>query len=93
VDGTLYGATISGGGGSCVVHRLSGNYDGCGIIYSLTMSGEENVLFDFKIQDGEPAASLLNVRGLLYGTTPRTSHYLTCDGHGKRCGTVFAFTL
>jgi uncharacterized repeat protein (TIGR03803 family) len=93
VNGMLYGTTVSGGESSCVIHELWFDYDGCGTIYSLTTTGREKVLFHFKSKgDGEPASSLLDVGGVLYGTTPRTSNR-ECGDRSITCGTAFAFTL
>jgi uncharacterized repeat protein (TIGR03803 family) len=60
VNGTLYGTTVSGG-----------KYDN-GTAYSITTSGDEQVLHDFgNVSDGSnPAAGLTNVNGTFYGTTP-----------------------
>jgi uncharacterized repeat protein (TIGR03803 family) len=92
VNGTLYGTTLSGGRTSCIVDPWLPVH-GCGTIYSLTASGKESVRFRFRSEDvGEPTTSLLNVRGVLYGTTPRVSTR-KCGAHSMTCGTVFAFTL
>ncbi len=58
VNGTLYGATESGG--AC-----------CGTVFSVTTSGKETVLHSFRGgKDGySPFAGLLDVNGTLYGTT------------------------
>ncbi len=63
VNGTLYGTTFAGGSTVCV--------GGCGTVFTITLSGKEKVLYRFKGRsDGaNPSASLLAVRGLLYGTT------------------------
>ena len=45
---------------------------GCGTVFSITPSGAEKVLYSFKggtSDGGEPEAGLLNVNGVLYGTT------------------------
>jgi uncharacterized repeat protein (TIGR03803 family) len=80
VNGTLYGTTISGGGTGC-----SGS--GCGTVYTITTSGNENVLYRFSGSDGaNPAAGLIDVNGTLYGTT----------NHGGApscfCGTVYSIS-
>ena len=77
MDGTLYGTTTDGG-----LNKCSG-YDGCGTIFTITMSGKEHALHDFEgPPDGaDPAANLIDVRGTLYGTT-----YAGGAHHG---GTVF----
>ncbi len=72
VKGTLYGTTFLGGA----------NNDG--IVFSITTSGAETVLYSFKggSRDGEnPYAGLLNVNGTLYGTT--------VSGGANEDGTVF----
>ena len=71
VKGTLYGTTYFGGG--------------CdeGTVYSVTTAGVEKVLHGFcnGVNDGStPWASLVNVRGLLYGTT------WLGGGHPIHCG-------
>lgn len=75
VDGTLYGTTQSGGIANC------GN--GCGTVFSLTPSGTEKVVHAFKGGgDGAaPYAGLINVKGVLYGTTSA--------GGASNFGTVF----
>jgi uncharacterized repeat protein (TIGR03803 family) len=69
VSGTLYGVT-SQGGVSCGDSTVSFP-DGCGTVYRITTSGSETVLHRFKGQaDGRfPTGGLLDVHGLLYGTT------------------------
>ncbi|HLY02366.1 MAG TPA: choice-of-anchor tandem repeat GloVer-containing protein [Candidatus Cybelea sp.] len=76
VKGTLYG-TAEAGGANCSPF-------GCGVIFSLTRSGTETVLHNFGASgDGEyPGATLLNVKGTLYGTT--------VDGGKNDDGTVFS---
>jgi uncharacterized repeat protein (TIGR03803 family) len=75
VNGTLYGTTQDGG-------AYCGSY-GCGTVFSITTSGKEKVLYSFK--GGEyPTASLINVNGALYGTTP--------TGGTSDNGTVFKIT-
>ena len=63
VNGTLYGTTFAGGSTKCI--------GGCGIVFTITPSGKEKVLYRFRGgNDGaNPSASLLAVKGLLYGTT------------------------
>jgi uncharacterized repeat protein (TIGR03803 family) len=75
VKGTLYGATMEGGA------------NGDGTVFSITPSGTETVLYSFKggSGDGEfPLASLINVKGILYGTT--------VYGGANDDGTVFSVT-
>jgi uncharacterized repeat protein (TIGR03803 family) len=86
VHGTLYGTTQYGGS-NC---RGSSSY-GCGTVFSITTGGVENVLHSFGAgSDGvEPAAVLIEVKGMLYGTTVMTR---SCDLSANGCGTVFSIT-
>jgi uncharacterized repeat protein (TIGR03803 family) len=79
-NGTLYGTTENGGG-KCPPSSL-----GCGTVFSITPSGHETVLHDFADSpDGsQPHAALLNVNGVLYGTTS--------GGGANGKGTVFSIT-
>jgi uncharacterized repeat protein (TIGR03803 family) len=81
VNGRLYGTTALGGDGpGCA----SGDY--CGTVFSVTRSGQFKLLHNFgKGSDGSlPQAPLLNVNGVLYGTTTR--------GGELDEGTVFSIT-
>jgi uncharacterized repeat protein (TIGR03803 family) len=80
VNGTLYGTTFSGGKAGCQ------NNFGCGVVYSITTSGSEKVLYRFKggSDGGNPLASLVDVNGTLYGTT--------YGGGANGLGTVFSIT-
>jgi len=79
IGGILYGTTSSGGGGDCA------NYFGCGTVFSVDPgTGTETVLHAFAGADGAiPAAGLIDVGGILYGTTYK----------GGRFGTGTAFSL
>jgi uncharacterized repeat protein (TIGR03803 family) len=85
--GNLYGATNAGGitGGKC------GKLAGCGIVYKLTKSGKETVLYRFTGPDHgdgqNPTSPLVfDQKGNLYGTT-------TIGGKGvSGSGTVFKVT-
>jgi uncharacterized repeat protein (TIGR03803 family) len=82
VHGVLYGTTASGG-----AYPPSGK----GTIFSVTTSGQENVLYRFQGSPDaeEPQASLLNLGGTLYGTTLSGGTSTRCtDG----CGAVFSVT-
>ncbi|MFY9663189.1 MAG: choice-of-anchor tandem repeat GloVer-containing protein [Candidatus Cybelea sp.] len=67
VDGTLYGTTRAGGSVLCRGSSTSG----CGTVFTIAASGQENVLFSFgaKHDDCCPSSGLTNVNGTLYGTT------------------------
>ena len=78
--GILYGTTAYGGA------------NGDGTVFSITPSGTETVLYSFKggPGDGEyPFANLINVKGMLYGTTSQGGAYCSSTGG---CGTVFSIT-
>jgi uncharacterized repeat protein (TIGR03803 family) len=78
VDGKLYGTTFFGGGSGCM--------DGCGTVFAITKSGKETVLHGFGASgDGTyPFAGLIDVNGLLYGTT--------WEGGTYQYGTAYAIT-
>jgi uncharacterized repeat protein (TIGR03803 family) len=80
VNGTPYGTTFAGGKSGCQ------NNFGCGIVYSITTSGSEKVLYRFKggSDGGNPEASLLEMNGTLYGTT--------AFGGTNGLGTIFSFS-
>jgi uncharacterized repeat protein (TIGR03803 family) len=89
VNGTLYGTTAWGGSDGC--SGPSGD-SGCGTVFKITTSGEETVLHRFAggSRDGAlPQAGLVNVKGVLYGTT--TGGGANCSSSGG-CGTVFKIT-
>src|SRR3984957_9749480 len=67
VNGTLYGTTYIGGSTS----SSQCSYDGCGTVYSVGTGGAEKILHRFgQASDGQlPEAGLVNVRGVMYGTT------------------------
>ena len=75
LNGTLYGTTVGGGSTACI--------GGCGVVFTITSSGKEIVLYRFGGgNDGaNPTASLVAVKGVLYGTTEY--------GGGLNGGTVF----
>jgi uncharacterized repeat protein (TIGR03803 family) len=92
VNGTLYGTTAWGGKyGSCAYGT------GCGSVFALDPnSGAETVLYSFCSRndcgDGsEPAASLISVKGMLYGTTIYGGDKACGQQYRQlRCGTVFS---
>jgi uncharacterized repeat protein (TIGR03803 family) len=79
VNGKLYGTTTGGGGGAC-----GGGSQGCGTVFAITPSGTETVLHSFgNGSDGAVSqAALLDVNGMLYGTT-------VSGGQSGSYGTVF----
>jgi uncharacterized repeat protein (TIGR03803 family) len=88
VNGTLYGMTEFGGGGSGC---YATSHIGCGTVYSVSTSGTEKVMHAFQGgSDGAlpESAGLIDVNGTLYGTTAGGGNQ-SCD-YG--CGTVFSVT-
>ena len=77
VKGMLYGTTFFGGGSGC-------NFRGCGTIFKVDPSGTEGIVYAFKGgSDGSnPAAGLIELNGMLYGTTSQ-------GGGSSNNGTVF----
>ena len=76
VKGVLYGTTSEVG---------PYVFDQSGTVFSITLSGTENVLYSFKgwgKYGRLPLAGLTNVSGILYGTTV----------YGGQCGTIFMVT-
>jgi uncharacterized repeat protein (TIGR03803 family) len=88
VGGTLYGTTEVGGSGNCTNY-----YDttGCGTVFSITTAGVEKIVYAFQNgSDGSlPAAGLVNVSGVLYGTA-NLGGGSGCGGSG--CGTIYSVT-
>lgn len=79
MGGILYGTTSQGGSGC--------SSPGCGTVFSVSTSGSERVLYSFKggADGARPSAGLVNVGGVLYGTT-----YMF--GDCQFCGTIFSVT-
>jgi uncharacterized repeat protein (TIGR03803 family) len=84
VNGILYGVTHNGGSGTCTSSEMA---NGCGTVFAITTSGAERVIHSFLGgSDGSfPYVNLINVNGVVYGTTAGGGQY--------NCGTVFAVTL
>ena len=85
IAGTLYGTTPTGGRVADCPHVKRGPAAGCGTVFSLNPNrGKEKVLYAFQGgRDGaHPAAGLINVGGMLYGTT--------ASGGASGLGTVFS---
>ncbi|HEX3457883.1 MAG TPA: choice-of-anchor tandem repeat GloVer-containing protein [Candidatus Baltobacteraceae bacterium] len=94
-NGVLYGTASQGGSATC----NNTNTHGCGIVFSVTTSGAEQVLHVFEggggtsnPDGGYPYAGLTVMNGLLYGTTTGGGRYSKSCIHGG-CGTVFAMNL
>jgi uncharacterized repeat protein (TIGR03803 family) len=87
INDTLYGTTNLGGSRGCYYHN------GCGTVFSITTAGKENWLYSFTGgSDGSyPDAGLVNVNGMLYGTTSSgggsgyygTAYSINTDGSEK----------
>lgn len=80
-NGSLYGTAFAGGTG------CAGN--GCGVVFKLSTSGKERILYRFKGgADGRnPSAGLIAFNNQLYGTTSAGG---SCNGDPSGCGTIFA---
>jgi len=81
VNGTLYGTTTQGGSNAAC-------FNGCGVVFAIDpRTGKETVVHTFAGgNDGSvPEARLLNVDGILYGTTSA--------GGANNSGTVFSLDL
>ena len=81
-SGALYGTTPLGGA------------NGDGVVFRLSTSGRQRVLYNFagKPDGDEPAGALVAVKGMLYGTTYAGGGGSGCknhDGVDIGCGTVF----
>jgi uncharacterized repeat protein (TIGR03803 family) len=80
--GAFYGTTSAGG-----THDL-------GTVFTVDATGKESVIHNFENGNGDgylPLASLIAVKGVLYGTTPAGGAGTDCAGAGG-CGTVFSIT-
>jgi uncharacterized repeat protein (TIGR03803 family) len=91
VGGTLYGTTAAGGAYTSCSHGGCGSVvctGGCGTVYSISPSGNEQVLHSFGSgADGiDPNGSLIAVKGTIYGTTSEGGSDTCSFG----CGTVFS---
>jgi uncharacterized repeat protein (TIGR03803 family) len=90
IKGTLYGTAASGGDKLC--YEVSYK---CGVVYSITTTGKEKVVYTFTPGDdyaggASPSASLVNVNGVLYGTAPVGGNGSGCNNLG--CGVVYRVT-
>jgi len=81
-NGNLYGTTYAGGNMSCQY--------GCGVVFRLSKTGKETVLYSFTggTDGAKPWSGVIrDAAGNLYGTTGRGGDLAGCSGSG--CGTVF----
>jgi uncharacterized repeat protein (TIGR03803 family) len=87
-NGVLYGVTAKGG----TNETCSDGLPGCGVVFSVDLSGHEKVIYRFKGgTDGAlPSVGLLLVKGQLYGTTATGGG--VCPSSASGCGTVFRVT-
>jgi uncharacterized repeat protein (TIGR03803 family) len=88
VKDRLYGTTSTGGSPGC------GNSDvGCGIVYSVSTTGQEKVLFRFPAganNGGHPDGDLLAAHGIFYGTTSQGGQ--ACGTSACGPGTIYSIT-
>jgi uncharacterized repeat protein (TIGR03803 family) len=92
IKNSFYGTTPLGGNGQCGTSS-SGSYPtGCGIVFKLTRSGKEDVLYTFEANaDGAyPEAGLTLVNGTFYGTTAQGGSGSCIGSSFCGYGTVFA---
>jgi uncharacterized repeat protein (TIGR03803 family) len=83
VKGTLYGTTKWGGRGHCGAGYHHRTIFGCGAVFKITPFGKETLLHSFDGTHGwTPIGDLINVNGILYGTT-------AFGVQGVGCGIVF----
>jgi uncharacterized repeat protein (TIGR03803 family) len=88
MNGELFGTTSNGGSNGCTYGT---KVIGCGTIFEITTSGKESVLYNFKGgKDGQyPAAPLITLNEILYGTTSEGGTG-NCSASGSNgCGTIF----
>ncbi len=91
IDGSLYGTGSHGGESSNCLELTS-----CGMVFSIDpTSGVETVVYAFKGQgDGSGPNSLIEVDGMLYGTTEEGGVSTLCVdrtfNYNYGCGTIFS---
>lgn len=95
-DGNFYGTTNDGGVNACTRASSGGastSGTGCGVVFKVTPSGQESVVYFFKggADGGEPNPGLVQASdGTLYGTSQSGGLQGTTCGVG--CGNVFRIT-
>lgn len=94
VNGTFYGTTFNGGQPStkCWISGQGGSHHGCGTVFSVTASGQEKVIYFFQPppEPGNPFSGLIDIHGVLYGTT--LGGGIPCRSQQYGCGTVYRLT-
>jgi uncharacterized repeat protein (TIGR03803 family) len=81
LNGTLYGTTLNGSTNYCSQSCSNYCYLGCGTVFSITKSGSEHVVYNFRgnfdsAHDGSwPFAGLTALNGALYGTASSAGAY------------------
>jgi uncharacterized repeat protein (TIGR03803 family) len=81
VNGTLYGTTLNGSKNYCSSSCSNHCYLGCGTVFSVDTSGNEQVVYNFEgnfnsATDGSwPFAGLTSLNGALYGTASTAGKY------------------
>jgi len=89
VNGTLYGTTNEGG-----KYCATGSGVTCGTVFSVSTTGAKKIIYQFAggSDGGYPQAGLIEVHGVLYGTTP-LGGVANCRGViGGTCGTLYSVT-
>lgn len=89
VNGTRYGTTNEGG-----KYCATGSGVTCGTVFSVSTTGAKKIIYQFAggSDGGYPQAGLIEVNGVLYGTTP-LGGVANCRGAiGGTCGTLYSVT-
>jgi len=89
--GNLYGTTYYGGNPSC----YDGINYGCGVVFEITASGTEKVLYAFSggTDGANPQGGVIfDAEGNLYGTASQGGYSPNCPWPSIGCGTVFKLT-
>jgi uncharacterized repeat protein (TIGR03803 family) len=95
IGNRIYGTTSYGGIAACYV--MKSVKEGCGVAYSMTTDGGENILHEFNgYLDGAhvdgrfPQDGMIDVGGVLFGTTSQGGAAGICFGG---CGTLFSMSI
>ena len=92
VKGVLFGTTDQGGASTAC--STASRTPGCGVVFRVTTSGKERMLYSFEGgPDGNYAnTTLLYMKGVLYGTTLLGGSGSCTRTAGNGCGTVFSLS-